>query len=85
MRGRLAAAEALGRGTAAQAAGEVKASLLSSITNPEGGRVVTYAGWPLYAYAGDSGAGTATGQGLDANGGLWYVISPGGQVVHKTP
>ena len=72
-------------GTTPQAGGEVKTALLSSATDPEGGSVVTYAGWPLYTYAGDSSAGTASGQGLNTNGGLWYVISPAGQVITKAP
>jgi predicted lipoprotein with Yx(FWY)xxD motif len=67
------------------AAGSVKTALISSSPDPEGGRVVTYAGWPLYLYAGDSGPGTAKGQALNINGGLWYVITPSGQVITKTP
>jgi len=35
----------------------VTASLLSSDANPSGGKVVTYAGWPLYTYVGDSASG----------------------------
>ncbi len=45
---------------------------------------MTYNHWPLYTYAGDSAAGQANGQNLNANGGKWYVISPSGTVVkHK--
>lgn len=67
------------------ASGAVKSSLLSSDTDPEGGRVVTYDGWPLYTYVGDSSSGAATGQALETSGGLWYVISPAGVIVKKTP
>jgi predicted lipoprotein with Yx(FWY)xxD motif len=67
------------------ALGFVRPSLLGSDPDPEGGRVVTYAGWPLYSYIGDSTAGTATGQALNANGGLWYVIAPSGKVITATP
>ena len=70
------------------AAGSAKASLLSSDPNPSGGRVVTYAKWPLYTYVADKRAGVATGQALNLNGGLWYVLSPTGKVirtkVHRT-
>ena len=52
---------------------------------PKGVDVVTYAGWPLYTYAADSGPGTANGQDLNANGGLWYVIAPSGAVISKAP
>jgi len=69
----------------ASAGGEAKSSLVASDADPEGGHVVTYAGWPLYTYVADSGAGTANGQGLNNSGGLWYVISPAGKVIVKTP
>ena len=75
----------LASGQKAVAAGETKASLLGSDPDPEGGSVVTYAGWPLYTYVADSSAGTADGQGVNANGGLWYVISPAGAVSHAAP
>jgi predicted lipoprotein with Yx(FWY)xxD motif len=75
----------LSSGQKATAGGEVKAALLGSDPNPEGGAVVTYAGWPLYTYAADSGPGTANGQGVSANGGLWYVLSPSGKMITKAP
>lgn len=56
----------------------VKRGLLGSDADPAGGRVVTYAGWPLYTYTGDVDPGQATGQNLNLNGGLWYVIRPSG-------
>ena len=63
------------------AAGRAKASLLGSDRNPAGGRVVTYGGWPLYTYVADTRAGVATGQALNLNGGLWYVLAPSGKIV----
>jgi Secreted repeat of unknown function len=54
---------------------------LGSDPDPEGGHVVTYAGWPLYTYAADSAAGQDNGQAIEANGGLWYVIAPSGKVI----
>jgi predicted lipoprotein with Yx(FWY)xxD motif len=60
---------------------ELKASLLGSDADPEGGSVVTYAGWPLYTYEADSAAGQDNGQAVEANGGHWYVIAPSGKVV----
>jgi predicted lipoprotein with Yx(FWY)xxD motif len=66
-------------------AGQAKASLAGSDPNPSGGRVATYAGWPLYTYVTDVGSGTAKGQALNLNGGVWYVISASGTVVHKKP
>jgi predicted lipoprotein with Yx(FWY)xxD motif len=67
-------------GAKPQAAGGVKPSLLGSDPDPSGGRVVTYAGWPLYTYVSDA-LGGASGQGLNLNGGLWYVISAAGKVI----
>jgi predicted lipoprotein with Yx(FWY)xxD motif len=67
------------------AAAPVKRSLLGSDRDPAGGRVITYAGWPLYTYVPDTAAGQATGQALNLNGGLWYVISPAGKVITKKP
>jgi predicted lipoprotein with Yx(FWY)xxD motif len=63
--------------------GAAKASLIGSDKDPAGGRVVTYSKWPLYTYAGDHGAGSAKGEGMNVNGGKWYVISPSGKVIKK--
>jgi len=67
------------------AAGPVKQSLLASDPDPAGGRVITYAGWPLYTYVTDTAPGQASGQALNLNGGLWYVTSPSGKVITKKP
>lgn len=63
------------------ASGQANAALLGSDPDPEGGRVVTYAGWPLYTYVADSAPGQDTGEGLETNGGLWYAIAPSGKPV----
>jgi predicted lipoprotein with Yx(FWY)xxD motif len=60
---------------------QLKSSLLSSDPDPEGGSVITYAGWPLYTYAADGAAGQDNGQAIEANGGRWYVITPSGKVI----
>ena len=65
--------------------GGARSSLLGSDPDPEGGHVATYAGWPLYTYISDSAPGQATGQGIETNGGLWYVLAPSGVVITKTP
>jgi hypothetical protein len=38
----------------------------------------TYDGHPLYSYIGDPGPGTANGDHLDLNGGLWYEVRVSG-------
>lgn len=72
-------------GQKAVASGDVSASMLGSDPDPDGGQVVTYAGWPLYTYVGDSSSGQRNGQALNLNGGLWYVISPAGTVITTKP
>jgi len=57
----------------------VRADLLGSDPDPAGGRVVTYNGWPLYTYSGDVQPGQFTGQGIDLNGGVWFLIRPSGE------
>ena len=57
----------------------VRADLLGSDPDPSGGRVVTYNGWPLYTYTGDIQAGEDTGQGIDLNGGVWFLMRPSGE------
>jgi predicted lipoprotein with Yx(FWY)xxD motif len=65
----------------ASVSGRAKPTLLGSVPDPEGGRAVTYAGWPLYSYVADARSGTARGQGLKINGGYWYVITPAGKII----
>lgn len=77
--------ELLSNGAKPVAQGAAKQSLLGSDPDPSGGQVATYGGWPLYTYAGDSGPGTATGQALNLNGGLWYAISASGAEVTTKP
>jgi predicted lipoprotein with Yx(FWY)xxD motif len=67
----------LPRGAKPVAAGRVKASLLGSDPDPAGGRVVTYARWPLYTYVADTRPGVATGQALNLRG----ASRPTGEVV----
>ncbi|HZU20843.1 MAG TPA: hypothetical protein VE982_06465 [Gaiellaceae bacterium] len=75
----------LPKGAKAVASGKAKARLLGSDPNPSGGRVVTYNHWPLYTYVADRKPGKATGQALNLNGGLWYVLSPAGKVIKTKP
>jgi len=72
-------------GQKATAGGAARKALLGSDPNPGGGKVVTYNRWPLYTYIVDSKPGQATGQALNLNGGLWYVLSPSGKVITKKP
>jgi predicted lipoprotein with Yx(FWY)xxD motif len=66
---------------APKAAGQVKASLLGTIKRSDGTTQVTYNRHPLYYYAGDTAAGQLNGQGLNAFGGGWDVLSPSGNKI----
>jgi predicted lipoprotein with Yx(FWY)xxD motif len=74
---------ALSSGQKPVVSGQAKSSLVGSDPNPAGGRTVTYAGWPLYTYVTDTSPGTARGQAINLNGGLWDVIAPSGKVITK--
>jgi predicted lipoprotein with Yx(FWY)xxD motif len=66
---------------APKAVAGAKAGVVGSIKRADGREQVTYAGHPLYTYAGDSAGGQTTGQGLSQFGAPWYVVSPGGTAV----
>ncbi|HEX4087293.1 MAG TPA: hypothetical protein VHZ33_01190 [Trebonia sp.] len=61
--------------------GGAKASDLGTITRSDGTKQVTYDGHPLYYFSGDSGPGTATGQGSDSFGAKWWLVAPTGSDV----
>src|SRR5262249_61089354 len=51
-----------------------------TVKRPDGKMQVTYAGYPLYFYGGDSKAGQVNGQGIE---GEWHAIAPSGALVTK--
>jgi predicted lipoprotein with Yx(FWY)xxD motif len=69
--------------TTPKASGAAKASLLGTTKRPDGSREVTYAGHPLYYFAGDTMPGQTSGQGSDGFGSPWWVVSPGGQAIQN--
>ena len=60
------------------------ASQLGTTTRTDGRQQVTYSGHPLYYFAGDSQPGSTAGQGLNDNGGLWYVLHTDGTPVDNS-
>ncbi len=56
----------------------VEAGLVSTISSPGRADVVTYSGWPLYTYVADVSPGMASGEGINLNGGPWYLMSADG-------
>jgi predicted lipoprotein with Yx(FWY)xxD motif len=67
--------------TAATAGSGIQASLLGTVKNSAGDLYVTYNGWPLYTYSGDSSGGQVNGEGISSFGGTWYVLSASGNPV----
>ncbi|HEX7291045.1 MAG TPA: hypothetical protein VF250_07965 [Conexibacter sp.] len=64
-----------------RAAGGASAGKLGVSKRGDGTTQVTYAGHPLYYYAGDGAAGDTNGQGLNFFGALWYVMGTNGSAV----
>src|SRR5689334_9930236 len=59
----------------------VSSSKLGTTKRKNGQLQVTYAGHPLYAYAGDGKAGQANGEGSQNFGAAWYVMNAKGSAV----
>jgi predicted lipoprotein with Yx(FWY)xxD motif len=61
----------------------VKRSLLGTTRRRNGTVQVTYAGHPLYRYAGDNAPGQTNGAGLQDFGGGWDPVSPAGKKIES--
>jgi predicted lipoprotein with Yx(FWY)xxD motif len=55
-----------------------QASKLGTIKRSDGGTQVTYNGWPLYTYQGDSKPGDTNGNDFEQFGAEWYALTPAG-------
>jgi predicted lipoprotein with Yx(FWY)xxD motif len=60
-----------------------EASLLGTTKRSDGTLEVTYAGHPLYYFAGDAQPGQTTGQASDGFGAAWFVVAPNGKAITK--
>ena len=65
--------------------GGANASIVATSDRSDGKSQVTYNGHPLYLFSADQKAGDTNGQGVNAFGGLWYVLSPTGTEITRTP
>jgi predicted lipoprotein with Yx(FWY)xxD motif len=65
----------------AKAGTGVTAAELGTAKRSDGKTEITYAGHPLYTYAGDQKPGDVAGQGLDQFGAEWYVLAPDGHKI----
>jgi predicted lipoprotein with Yx(FWY)xxD motif len=61
----------------------VPAAKLAATKRTDGKAEVTYAGHPLYTYAGDAKPGDVQGQGLDQFGAEWYAVAPSGRKIDE--
>ena len=59
----------------------VDAMLLGTTTRADGTVQVTYGGWPLYRFAGDSAPGDVAGQGVND---VWFLVTPAGEAIGAT-
>jgi predicted lipoprotein with Yx(FWY)xxD motif len=60
-----------------------KSSLLGTTRRSDGRLQVTYDHHPLYRFAKDVKRGQMNGEGVDAYGAEWYVVSPAGSKIEK--
>lgn len=56
-----------------------------TLKRPGGFKQLTVNGWPAYTYAGDTKVGALSGQGVNASGGLWWVVAPSGAWIKRLP
>jgi predicted lipoprotein with Yx(FWY)xxD motif len=59
----------------------VQASMLRTAQRSDGTIQVTFDSHPLYTFSGDSKAGDVNGEGVNAFGAVWYVMSPSGKAI----
>jgi predicted lipoprotein with Yx(FWY)xxD motif len=67
-----------------KATGSAVAADLGTITRSDGSKQVTYKGHPLYRFVKDKDDGDAYGEGLNAFGAGWYVLTPAGNKVDES-
>jgi predicted lipoprotein with Yx(FWY)xxD motif len=68
----------IAKGTKPVAGEGVTQSKLGTIKRSNGSVQVTYAGFPLYFYKGDTKVGQANGQGVES---VWYAVASSGALV----
>jgi predicted lipoprotein with Yx(FWY)xxD motif len=66
------------------ASGAAKAGMLATLSRTDGSKQVSYGGHPLYYFAGDTGPGQTSGQGVNGFGAKWWVVSPAGSAITRS-
>jgi predicted lipoprotein with Yx(FWY)xxD motif len=59
-------------------AGSSVKGTFGTITRDDGSLQATFDGHPLYTYKGDTSPGEASGNGVNASGGLWHEVTASG-------
>jgi predicted lipoprotein with Yx(FWY)xxD motif len=59
----------------------VDPALLGTVTRADGSTQLTYNGHALYYFVGDVNPGEVNCQAVEQFGGIWYVLSPTGEVI----
>ncbi len=59
----------------------VSASMLGATRRTDGATQITYNGRPLYYFTRDQTPGATAGEGINAMGGEWYLVSPKGDKI----
>jgi predicted lipoprotein with Yx(FWY)xxD motif len=55
-----------------------------TIKRSDGSVQATFKGHPLYTFTGDAAPGTAKGNGLNVNGGVWHEVTTSGAAKHSS-
>lgn len=71
-------------GMADEAMGSIDPDLVGTVAREDGTTQFTYAGHPLYYYVGDVNPGEVKCQAIERDGGIWYVLSPNGEIITTT-
>ena len=58
---------------------------LGVLARPDSGKQLTVDGLPAYTYSGDTSPGMTAGEGVNASGGLWWLITPAGHALTTAP
>src|SRR5947209_16820592 len=68
-------------GASAMTSGAANDAQTGTTQRSDGTTQITYAGHPLYFYAGDAKPGDTKGQGINLDGGQWWLVDPSGKAI----
>jgi predicted lipoprotein with Yx(FWY)xxD motif len=68
-------------GSAAQTSGAANSAMTGTTKRTDGTTQITYGGHPLYTYVGDNSPGDTTGQGVNLDGGKWWLVDTQGKQI----